>query len=162
MGRRSRKRGAGSPVSADSVVRERAAERPAPRAPTRKARLEEAPKPVWAPFPLTELCILASLVLLVIGFVSRGDGQTRILLAGFALVSLAAGELALREHFAGYRSHSSLLAGICAILAVVPIYLVGGLPRLVPVGIGIAVFAVAFSLLRGAFAARSGGLGFRA
>ncbi|HYF26161.1 MAG TPA: hypothetical protein VD931_10525 [Baekduia sp.] len=100
-------------------------------------------------------------MLLVLGFVGGEDGRTRLLLAGFVLVSLAAGELSVREHFAGYRSHTSLLSGICAVVVVVPLAL-AGVPRIAALGAGVAVFAVAFGLLRSAFASRSGGLGFRA
>ncbi len=164
MGRRSRKRGgtAAPPqprarAGADAV----AATRAAPQQPRRRARLDEAPKAPWSPFPLTELCILISLVLLVIGFVGEGDGRTATLLAGFGLVTLAAGELSVREHFSGYRSHTSLLAGICAVIAVVPLF-IAGLPQIVVLAIAVAVFAGAFGLLRSAFAKRSGGLGFRA
>src|ERR1700754_2441210 len=123
MGRRSRKR-ASTPVAppparepGDGVVTP-VPPPAAPRAATYKARREDAPQPPWAPFPLTELCILLSIVLLAIGFLFA-DGERRgvLLGGGFLLVTLAAGELSLREHFAGYRSHTSLLAGICAILA---------------------------------------------
>ena len=160
MGRRSRKRG-----STDAPRRATAAAAvppPAPpRTPTRRARLDEAPKAPWSPFPLSELCILISLVLLVVGFLSEGDARVRTLLAGFGLVTLAAGELSVREHFAGYRSHSSLLAGIAAVAVVVPLYFTG-VPRVVLLAAAVAVFAGAFGLLRNAFQQRSGGLGFRA
>lgn len=164
MGRRSRKRGGaaeprGTTERATTAVR--APEPAAPQQPRRRARLDEAPKAPWSPFPLTELCILLALVLLVIGFLSEGDGQIRILLAGFGLVTLAAGELSLREHFAGYRSHSSLLSGIAAVVAGAPLFLLG-VPQIVVIGLGVAVFAAAFGLLRAAFMRRSGGLGFRA
>ena len=37
---------------------------------------------------------------------------------GLVIASLGGGELALREHLAGYRSHSSLLAGVATFVAV--------------------------------------------
>ena len=40
----------------------------APRTATYKSRREDAPQPPWAPFPLTELCVLLAIVLLGIGF----------------------------------------------------------------------------------------------
>ncbi|WP_205697262.1 hypothetical protein [Conexibacter sp. SYSU D00693] len=161
MGKRSRKRGApGEPRPA--AVAATTAPRSAPRAPSRRAKLDEAPKAPWSPFPLTELCILIALVLLVVGFLQDGDGRARIILAGVGLLTLAAGELAVREHFAGYRSHTSLLAAICGVVVALPLNLVGGIPRYAVLAVGIAVFAGAFGLLRSAFMARSGGLGFRA
>jgi len=163
MGRRSRKRGGAAEPRRPSgtAAAAPAAPRAAPQDPRRRARLEDAPKAPWSPFPLTELCILIALVLLVVGFLSEGDGQLTTLLAGFGLVTLAAGELSVREHFAGYRSHSSLLSGIAAIVAAAPLFLLG-LPQIAVIAIAIAVFAGAFGLLRSAFARRSGGLGFRA
>jgi hypothetical protein len=81
--------------------------------------------------------------------------------AGIVLVSLSAGELALREHFSGYRSHTSLLAGIVAILLAV-VLRVAGVPQVAILPAGVLAFAGAFHLLRRAFVRRSGGVGFRA
>ena len=83
---------------------------------------------------------------------------------GLALVSLAATELSLREHFMGYRSHSSLLAG-CAVVAVLaPLFLLTGLRdhREILLAVGVATFAGAFFALRAAFRRRTGGVAFRA
>jgi len=47
------------------------------------ARLDEAPKPPWAPFPLVEICILVGLVLFVLGVVGVASGPRRVaMLAG--------------------------------------------------------------------------------
>src|SRR5689334_13261897 len=100
MGRRSRQR-AGTP----------AAQRPpapvpppaAPRAPRRRATVGEAPKAPWHPVPLVELAILAGLVLVVVGFVVRGRSGGTLVAGGIGLVAIASLELAIREHFAGYR-----------------------------------------------------------
>lgn len=100
-------------------------------------------------------------MLLVVGFLSDGDARTRTLLAGFGLVMLASGELSVREHFSGYRSHTTLLSGIAAVVVVVPLAFLGA-PQIAVIAVAVAVFAVAFGLLRSAFAQRSGGLGFRA
>jgi hypothetical protein len=169
MGRRSRKRAttdvrppAARDASAPAAPRAPAQRAPAPpRAPTWRARMDEAPKAVWSPFPLTELCILLSLVLITIGFLAGGDRRGVLLAGGFALVTLAAGELAVREHFAGYRSHSGLLAGICAILAALPVWLLP-ISQIVVLAVGVAVFFLAFVQLRRAFVRHSGGVGFRA
>ena len=42
---------------------------------------------------------------------------------GLVIASLGGGELALREHLAGYRSHSSLLAGVATFVAVTAVAL---------------------------------------
>ena len=160
MGRRSRKRG-GTAAPRQRPAGAVAAPPAPPRTPSRRARIDEAPKAPWSPFPLTELCILLSLVLLVVGFLSEGDARTRTLLAGFGLVMLASGELSVREHFSGYRSHTTLLSGIAAVVVVVPLAFLGA-PQIAVIGLAVAVFAASFGLLRSAFAQRSGGLGFRA
>jgi hypothetical protein len=166
MGRRSRKR-----VSHEiAPPPPPAVERPAPSAPapsaprtaTYTSRREDAPPAPWAPFPLTELTILLSIVLLAWGFAfSSGDRRAVLLGGGFVLVTLSAGELSFREHFAGYRSHSSLLAGLAAVVVAIPFY-VAGVPQGVILPIALVAGLVAFFLLRRAFVRRSGGVGFRA
>jgi hypothetical protein len=124
--------------------------------------MDEAPKAPWSPFPLVELCILLGIVLVVWGFVGGGDRRGVLLGCGFALVSIAGLELSIREHFAGFRSHSTLLAGAAAVLANVPLFFLTDLPQEVLLGVGLVVFAAAFAGLRRAFRRRTGGMAFRA
>ena len=128
----------------------------------RRSRKLEAPKAPWAPFPLSELAILVGMVLIVVGFVLGGDRAGGLLVAGFALVSLAALEVTIREHLAGYRSHSTLLAGALAIVLVVPFFFLTSVPYEALLVLGVVAFAAAFQGMRMLFARRSGGLGFRA
>ena len=161
MGKRSRKRGAtiAPPPTAAKPVRAEAAGVGAPR--SRRARMGDAPQAPWSPFPLTELVILLALVMLVLGFVSSGDRRGVFIGIGIVLASLGGGELALREHFAGYRSHTTLIATLCG-FAIGALALVVGAPKIAVVIVAIAVAAIAFPFLRRAFMHRSGGLGFRA
>jgi hypothetical protein len=94
-----------------------------------------------------ELCVLAGIVLLVLGIISNDTRHGRaMIVAGLALGSLGGLDTAAREHFAGFRSHTSVLAGVPAIaLAAVLYFLKAPWPALV-VGAVIA-FAVAFRLL---------------
>ena len=95
MGRRSRKRGGGGQVPEGAAASDgRTA--PAPRRESRRARLDEAPKPPWAPVPLTEICILGGALLMVVGLVGGGSSRALLLGFGFALVFLATIEMALR------------------------------------------------------------------
>ena len=57
-------------------------------------------------------------MLIVVGFVVGigSDGGRLALLCGLVLASLGGLDTALREHFAGFRSHSSVLAGLPAVL----------------------------------------------
>ncbi|HEX5901013.1 MAG TPA: hypothetical protein VFY32_16535 [Solirubrobacteraceae bacterium] len=158
MGRRSRKRGLTAP--APPPVAQHA--RPRPASPSPRARMAQAPAAPWSPFPLTELVVLFSLALIVAGVLTDGGRRGALLACGFALVSLAGLELAAREHFAGYRSHSTLLAAACAIVVDVPLFLWTALPQLALLVIGGVVMLLVLIWLRRAFRARSGGLGFRA
>jgi hypothetical protein len=124
--------------------------------------MAQAPSAPWSPFPLTELVVLLSLALIVAGVLTDGGRRGVLLGCGFALVSLAGLELAVREHFAGYRSHSTLLAAACAIVIDVPLFLWTALPQVALLVIGAVVMLVVLMRLRQAFRARSGGLGFRA
>ena len=105
--------------------------------------------------------ILLSIIMLGLGFLSGGDRRGVLLGGGFVLVTLSAGELSVREHFAGYRSHSSLLAGLCAVLAAIPFWL-AAVPQVLVLVIGVLVFFGALLGFRRAFMRRSGGVGFRA
>jgi hypothetical protein len=146
----------GESAAAEAAEREAA---DIPRARSRRGKRERPPAP-WGGFPLVELVVLCSLVMIVVGFVIQ-DGVTIVL--GFALGSLAGLEYAIREHFAGYKSHSTVLAGAPAVIVIgLGLFLLpaGGL-RLVALAVSALVFVSAFYLLREAFKRRSGGLGFR-
>jgi len=157
MGRRSRRRADGAPPPAPAPRVD------APRELTRRARREEAPKPPWHPVPLVELSVLLGLILIVVAFFAAdGDRRGLLLVCGTALASLSGLEVAIREHFAGYRSHSALLALACAVAIVAVLFFATGLPQIVLLGVAVLVFGLAFQVLRRAFAARAGGLTFRA
>jgi hypothetical protein len=123
--------------------------------------MADAPKAPWSPFPLTELVVLLAMALIVGGVLTEGGRRGALLGCGFALVSLAGLELAVREHFAGYRSHSTLLAAASAIVVDAPLFLWTGLPQIALLAIGAGVFVLVLTRLRRAFRARSGGVGFR-
>jgi hypothetical protein len=160
MGRRSRKRSGAAGTAAPPQRPPAAAQPQRPR--SRRARLDEAPKAPWSPFPLVELTILIGIVIIVAAFFSGADRRPVLLVCGFALVTLASLELSVREHFSGYRSHSTLLSGVCAVLVVIPFYFLTGVPQVVLLLVGAVVFGIAFQLLRTTFARRSGGMWFRA
>ena len=106
--------------------------------------------------------ILLGIVLMTWGFLTwSSQGNVRFG-AGLALASLGGLELSLREHLAGYRSHSTLLAGAAA-LAVASALALGPGPHVLWALLIVAavVFGLAFYGLRELFKRRSGGLGFR-
>jgi hypothetical protein len=85
-----------------------------------------------------------------------------MLAAGLVIASLGGGELALREHLGGYRSHSSLLGGVAAFVAVTVVALGLGPVRVwILLVVGALVFGGTFYAMREIFKRRSGGVGFR-
>jgi hypothetical protein len=171
MGRRSRKRGESTRAERDAARQERARQRAVAEASGRPASVrkprpgrpspDERPTAPWGSFPLSELVIFLGIVLILVGAVQGTDGA-RFIAAGLVIAGLGGGELALREHMAGYRSHSSLLAGAAAFVAVTAVALgLGPVKLWVLVLLGIAVFAATFYAMRELFKRRSGGLGFR-
>jgi hypothetical protein len=124
--------------------------------------MDERPPAPWGSFPLSELLILLGIVLMAWGLFSwDSEGSVRFG-AGLAIAALGGLELSLREHLAGFRSHTTLLAGAAA-FAVVSVLALGPGPHAVWALLVIAaiVFAGAFYGLRELFKRRSGGLGFR-
>ena len=107
--------------------------------------------------------MLLAIVLLVAGFFVQGSRGVTMIAAGIVLGSLAGLELSIREHFAGYKSHSTVLAGAVAIaiLGAGFFLLPSGWPQGIALAVGAVVFAAAFYFLREAFKRRSGGLGWR-
>ena len=96
-----------------------AAARPARAAPApaRHAGRPERPRAPWHPFPLVELCVFVGIVLLVLGGLNVHSDRGRLMLVcGMALGSLGGLDTAVREHWAGYRSHTTVLAAAPAIV----------------------------------------------
>ena len=171
MGRRSRKRGdieasvtsraerdAARARRAEALRRSegQAASRPRPG----RASIDDRPPAPWGGFPLVELVVLLALILIVAGFVVRGERGATMIVGGFALGSLAGTELSIREHFAGFRSHTTLLAALTGFVAGAVTYLVTK-DRTITPAVAVLVFMPAFWLYREAFMRRTGGAAFR-
>jgi len=109
-----------------------------------------------------ELCILVGLVLLVAGFFASGRRAVTLLAFGLVLVGLATLDLSIREHFAGFRSHTTLLAGAAGMGSGTILFALGLLGPVAPLVVAVAIFALAWWALRAAFRRRAGGLSFRA
>ena len=107
------------------------------------AAADERPPAPWGSFPLVEIAVLVGLVMLLIGFIGGGDRAPLLIGIGLGLAGLGGLELAIREHFAGYRSHSTLLAGIPAI-AVLALLFYAGPDSLAPLA-RVAISAVVFA-----------------
>jgi uncharacterized integral membrane protein len=119
---------------------------------------DDRPPAPWGSFPLAELTILAGIVSLVIGLFGGGPTALGI---GIALAGLGGMEVAIREHLAGYRSHTTLLAGAVFVFVVALLFYVAGQILAVALAAGVIAGAGAFLLLRRAFQRASGGLSFK-
>lgn len=119
---------------------------------------DDRPPAPWGSFPLAELTVLAGLVCLAAGAI--GNNPTAIAV-GVALAGLGGLEVAVREHFAGFRSHTTLLAGAVFVLVAGLLGYVAKVVVAVALGAGAVAFALAFLALRRAFQRASGGLSFR-
>lgn len=161
--RRARRRTRGAPPRPDArrdggADHAPSVEAPRPGSARITSRGEDRPLPPWGRVPLTEVAILVGAIVGAVGLLTV---TPRVMAVGVLLAGAAAGELAIREHFAGYRSHSSLLAGLTAVLTLTLLVLllqrmVPGLTIVVPLVVAAGVFAGTFVLLRRAFRARAG------
>jgi hypothetical protein len=137
-----------APRAAPSTRREQraerrvVAERDRRRGQRQLGREGERPSSPFGGLPISELAILAGLIAAVVGVI-RGGGPA--LIVGAVVCALGVIEVTAREHFAGYRSHTTLLAAMPALgvevglvaalgephqrslllLAVVPVYVLG-------------------------------------
>jgi hypothetical protein len=185
VGKRSRKRGAAegadvSPTGTSRVERDAARARRAQAASRARARdtgrsgerprrrgrptIDERPPAPWGRFPLVELAVFLAIVFFVLGLVIGGERGQIMLTGALALGSLAGLELSIREHFSGYRSHSTLIAAVFAFVAMAVTFFAtgkGDLARALLLPVAGVVFMASFYWLRETFKRRSGGLGFR-
>lgn len=126
---------------------------------SKKAKIDERPPAPWGSFPLAELTVLAGIVALAIGLIGQIPTAIGV---GVVLGGLGGLEVSVREHFAGYRSHTTLLAGTLFVLVVGGLFYLANLILAVCLAGGAVAFVVAFLALRRAFQRASGGLSFRA
>jgi len=108
------------------------------------------PKAIWHPLPVAEVCIAAGIVAMTVGLVRGGQAAAALpFVAGFCVTALGVFEMTAREHFAGYRRHTTLLAFMCtatlhgASVVVLPFQLIG--PG--AIALDLVAFTVTSSLL---------------
>ena len=141
-----------APVEPRPAVTRQAAER-------KRAAAEDARPPApWGSFPLVEICVLVGIILLGVGLLMGGERGGLAIGVGIGLAALGGLELAIREHFAGFRSHSSLLAGVPAIAVLAFLFYAGpdSLEPVMMVGIGAIVFAAGFFGFQAMFKRKAG------
>ncbi|MDQ6732452.1 MAG: hypothetical protein M3022_19725 [Actinomycetota bacterium] len=116
------------------------------------AREGERPEGLFGPLPVSELAMLIGVIALVIGFLNGGGP---VVIVGLVIIALGVLEVTAREHFTGYRSHSTLLAAIPAVALEAAVVGVVGAPsqRALLIVFVAPVFAVLFWWLRHRFTA---------
>jgi hypothetical protein len=124
----------------------------------RVPKSDERPPAPWGKAPLAELAILAGIICLGIGVFG---GHETLIGVGVGLAAVGGMEVAIREHFAGYRSHTTLLAGFIFVVVVAVLFYAANMVLAYALPIGAVCFAVVFYLARRAFRRASGGLSFR-
>src|SRR5882724_11263933 len=116
MGRRSRKRltdgesrpGASTRAERDAARRRRAEAASTPETSRRSGARDDRPPAPWGAFPLTEIVVFLAIVCLIAAFFFHGERSRTLLAGGAALGSLGGLELVIREHFGGFKSHSTM------------------------------------------------------
>src|SRR5689334_6043138 len=123
MGKRSRKQRPDGPRP-EGTRAERDARR---QTATARPKKREPPPAPWGSFPLTEMVVFIALVMGVIGFIrfNHRSGQVMVA-AAMCLGSLGGLEISIREHFAGHKSHTTLLAASCAVISMILISVIAG------------------------------------
>jgi hypothetical protein len=116
---------------------------------------DDRPRAPWHPFPLIELCVLAGIVLLVLGLFSSDTPRGRaMIITGLALGSLGGLDTAAREHFAGFRSHTFVLAGVPAVVVAGVLYFLRA-PWIAVLAVAALTLAVSCRLLWQAYRRRA-------
>ena len=140
------------PEQAKPAVTRQAVER------KRAAAEDTRPPAPWGSFPLVEVCILVGIILVIVGLVMGAEQGALAIGVGIGLAALGGLELTIREHVAGYRSHSSLLAGVPAIATLAFLFYAGpdSLEPVVRLAIAGVVFAGAFFGFQAMFKRKAG------
>jgi hypothetical protein len=102
-----------------------------------------------------ELCVLVGIVLIVLGLIDHDSPHGRaMLLAGLGLGSLGGLDTAAREHFAGFKSHTWMLAGVPAVVVAGGLYFVRA-PWVAVLAAAVVTLAVCARLLWRAYQRRA-------
>jgi hypothetical protein len=156
--RRRRQAGVSPPPQPSAVAVD---DRQRTRAARRHAGRDERPQAPWGSFPLTEIAIFVALVLLVVGFFVTPPQGFVMIAVGLVIGSLGGLELAVREHYAAYRSHTLLLSAAVGVPLFGVLLVATELSPAICIAAGLVAFGGAAWLFASAFRRRSGGALYR-
>ena len=126
-----------------------------------QGRKDGPPPAPWGSFPLSEIVVLIGIVLLFAGFFIEPPRGPIMIGTGLVLGSLAGLELSVREHLAGYRSHTLLIAGFAGVVVTAGLFALTEIPPVACLIAGAAAFGLSAWQLAGLFRRRSGGALFK-
>lgn len=97
--------------------------------------------------PVSEFAIFAGLISLVVGMINHGGSALEL---GIIVMGLGVTEVTAREHFSGFKSHTTLLALMPAVIVEAIYALVIGVPsqRILLLAPVIPIFGLCYYLLR--------------
>lgn len=127
--------------------RERTAARARSQADRTLGTVGERPPGIFGGLPVSEVAIFAGMVALIVGLIDHGGPALEV---GIIVMALGVTELTAREHFSGFRSHTTLLAFMPAVVVEATYALIFGVPtpRILVVVPAVPIFALCFWLLR--------------
>jgi hypothetical protein len=151
--RRARKARGGTPRAVASnrrdvrVSRERRAQSDSRQAGRVLGTVGGRPQGIFGGVPVSEFAIFAGLVCLVVGMIDHGGAALEL---GIIVMGLGVTEVTAREHLSGFKSHTTLLALMPAVIVEALYALIIGVPNqrillLVPV---VPIFGICYLLLR--------------
>ena len=111
----------------------------------------ERPPSPFGGVPVSEIAIFAGLVAVIVWLIRGG---TATLIVGLVVCTLGVLEVTAREHFSGYRSHTTLLSALPAVaIAIALVTAIGTTKDRAPLLMAIAVpiFSLLFWILRKRF-----------
>jgi hypothetical protein len=126
-----------------------------------RRRPGDRPRAPWGSFPLSEIVVFIGIVVLIAGFFVAAPQGFVMIAVGLGLGSLAGLELSVREHFAGYRSHTLLLSAAIGVPIFGVLFVATGISAPICVAAGLVAIGGSAWLFTQAFRRRSGGALFR-
>lgn len=153
--KRKRRRSETGPRAVASTRREERVARDAAARERRRAgrdlgRVGDRPRGLFGSVPVSEVAIFAGLIVAVVGVVDHAQAT---IIVGLVICALGVVEVTGREHFAGYRSHTVLLAAVPTVMLEALVVGVFGDPsdRAWLLLVMVPVFALLFFALRQRF-----------